>query len=135
MDKALSFIGLMKKAGKLEIGEESVSSAAVKGKARAILSSCDASPRSLRGAKGIAETWDIPHMTLPFTKDELGSVIGRGSPGITAVTDIGFAAKLAEQLAANDPEGFGVAADTLRQTRDSIRSRAESARRTSKRRM
>ena len=100
-NSALPFIGLMKKAGKLEIGEESVRAAVERGRAYAVLSAADASERSVRSAKGLAEAWDIGYIRLPYTKFELGAMINRGSPGMMAITDPGFAKKLSEKLENN----------------------------------
>lgn len=98
MHKALNLLGLAKKAGCLEIGEESVAVAVERGKARLILSSADASEGSKRKAAYLAEECNLIHIILPFTKADVSEAVGRGAPGILAVTDIGFAAGFAEKL-------------------------------------
>lgn len=136
MDKGrtLSFLGLMKKAGRLEIGEESVTDSADRGSAQLILSAADASGRSRRSAAIISESRGVPLIILPFSKDELGAVLGRGSPGMLAVTDIGFAAGLAEIMAAEEPEKYGDIADRLHILQDRIRKPAAASRSIGKRR-
>ena len=99
MDKCLNLLGLAKKAGCLEIGEESVSVCAERTGARAILSASDASEGSKRKAGFLAEEGSIPHIILPYTKADLSEAVGRGAPGILALTDIGFAASFAAKLA------------------------------------
>ena len=101
MEKSLNFLGLIKKAGKLEIGTEGVETAAGAGKARLILSAADASPNSLKQAKRIAGLGKTEHIILPYEKAEIGSIVGRGLPGLLAVTDEGFASALAEKLNAD----------------------------------
>ena len=53
-----------------------------------------------------------------FTKAELGEQLGRSSCAMLAVTDFGFAAALAEKLAARDEERYGPAAQQLRAKAD-----------------
>jgi ribosomal protein L7Ae-like RNA K-turn-binding protein len=115
MDKMIDnrLLGIAKKAGLLEIGEESVSQAAKSRKARLILSAADASESSLRHARGYAELCGCVHAILPSAKDELGALVGRGSPGMLAVTDAGIASKYVSQLAQADPEQYAEAAAKL----------------------
>ena len=102
MDSSLMFLGLIHKAGCLEIGEENVVLAAEDVKARCFLNALDASDGSKRRAGYLAEECRVPQIVLPYTKAELSRVIGRGRPGVMAITDIGFAAKFAEKLAGMD---------------------------------
>ncbi len=53
----------------------------------------------------------LPHP--PLTKQELGSGLGRASCAMLALTDVGFAAAVAEKLAQLDPEAYGPAWETL----------------------
>lgn len=111
MDNKL--LGIAKKAGLLEIGDESVEHAARSRKAKAILSASDASESSTRRAKGYAEKSGAIHLTLPFTKEALAAVIGRGSPGMLAILDAGIAAKYVSMLAQEYPDRYGEAASLL----------------------
>ena len=52
-------------------------------------------------------------LTPPLTKQELGSGLGRASCAMLALTDVGFAAAVAEKLAQLDPEAYGPAWETL----------------------
>ena len=70
---------------------------------------CGGPPTSERGA-----LW----LQMPFTKAELGEQLGRSSCAMLAVTDFGFAAALAEKLAARDEERYGSAAQQLRAKAD-----------------
>ena len=84
MNNALGVLGLAKKAGLLEIGDESVNIASKRGKAKLILSASDASDASKRHAKYYAENSGGEWAQLEFTKSELAEIIGRGAPGISA---------------------------------------------------
>ena len=55
---------------------------------------------------------------IPGAAPELGEQLGRSSCAMLAVTDFGFAAALAEKLAARDEERYGPAAQQLRAKAD-----------------
>ena len=113
MEHILSMIGLAKKAGRVEIGEEPVGAAARAKKARLILVASDAAPSSLRRAQSFAEVGSTILLTIPADKDALGSSLGRTSVAVAAVTDIGFAEAIVKKLAALDAEAYGAAAEQL----------------------
>ena len=113
MEKILSMIGLAHKAGRVEIGEEPVGSAARAKKARIILVAGDAAPSSVRRAMGFANAGSCLCLIVSATKEELGRALGRTSCAMAAVTDIGFADALTKKLAALDPEKFGSAAERM----------------------
>lgn len=101
-DVALSMIGLAKKAGKIEIGEEPVGGAARSHKARLILVAIDASDNTWRRAEHFS-TGKIDCVRVPFTKEQLGAVLGRSSCAIAAITDARLSASIMEKLAAAHP--------------------------------
>jgi ribosomal protein L7Ae-like RNA K-turn-binding protein len=113
LTKALSLLGISKKAGFLAIGEESVSAAARTKKARVIFSASDASEPSKRRARGHAETFGIAYAEFPATKAELANVIGRGAPGMLAVTDAGLAFGVVSRLCEAEPEKYAELAAAL----------------------
>ncbi|SMC73288.1 L7Ae/L30e/S12e/Gadd45 family ribosomal protein [Papillibacter cinnamivorans] len=113
MNKALSWIGLAKKAGTLAAGEEPVGAAARAHTAKLVAVASDAAENTCRRAKHFAEAGGAAFMGVPFTKAELGSVIGRGSCAVFALTDAVFAANLAEKLAGEDPAGYASQAESL----------------------
>ncbi len=121
-----TFLGLAKKAGLLEIGGESVGHAARQGKARVILSAQDASEGSKRRAGIYADRYGLKHLILPSTKQELGAVVGRGSPGMMTILDAGMAAKYVSVLAQADPAQYGEAAAQLEASAERIRKRRKS---------
>ena len=99
-------IGLAKKAGRVEIGEEPVGSAARSKHARVILVASDAAAGSVRRAYAIAQTGACLCLTIPADKDALGRALGRSSCAMAAVTDVGFADAIVKKLAAMDPEHY-----------------------------
>ena len=113
MNKVLGLLGLAKKAGKLEVGEEPTGAAARAKDARLLLIASDAAENSYRRLKHFADAGACLYAKLPCTKDELGSALGRTSCAMVAVTDVGFAEAVAKKLAENDPEQYGMIAEKL----------------------
>lgn len=99
-------IGLAKKAGRVEIGEEPVGSAARSKHARVILVASDAAAGSVRRAYAFAQTGACLCLTIPADKDALGRALGRSSCAMAAVTDVGFADAIVKKLAVMDPEHY-----------------------------
>ena len=114
MERILSMIGLAKKAGLVEIGEEPVGSAARAKHARVILVAGDAAASSVRRAYSFAQAGNCLCLTIDAVKDQLGSALGRTSVAMVAVTDIGFAESIVKKLAALDEARYGAAAEQLR---------------------
>ena len=100
---AITFLGLMERAGKLEIGEGSCGTAVRAGKAKLLLTASDASPSLLTKARRLAGGYRIPLICLPFTKEQLGDALGLGLAGMLASTDTGMAAAFASKLEAQFP--------------------------------
>ena len=113
MEHVLSMIGLAKKAGRLEVGEEPVGAAARAKKARIILVASDAAPSSFRRAQSFAEAGSSILLTIPADKDRLGSCLGRTSVAMVAVTDIGFADAIVKKLVALDEATYAQASGQL----------------------
>ena len=107
MEHILSLIGLAKKAGRVEVGEEPTGAAARAKKARIILLAGDAAPAAVRRAASFAETGNCPLVPLKADKDQLGRCLGKTSVAMAAVTDIGFADAVVKKLAALEPETYG----------------------------
>jgi len=115
MDDLLRTIGLCKKAGRLEVGEEPVGSACRARQCRLLLLAEDAADNTARRASHFAEAGQCLMLTIPYSKDDMGSAVGRTSCAMLAVTDVGFASSLVGKLAAADPERYGAAAEKLAQ--------------------
>lgn len=113
MNSALHLLGIARKAGRLEIGEEPVGAAARARQAKLILVAADAADNSARRAAHFAEGGKAPWAQVPFSKGELGGAVGRASCAMLAVTDAGLASALVSKLAAEDPQRYGALAGEL----------------------
>lgn len=94
----LPFIGLMRKAGALELGADAVAESCALGRARILLMANDASGNTSKWMKTAAEQKEIPLIVLPTGKNELGGAVGVGGCAAVAVCDIGFAVSLCGKL-------------------------------------
>ena len=128
-NNVLSLLGLALRGGRLAVGEEPAALAAKAGQARLLLTSSDAAGNTLRRAEHLAEEGHCLHLTLPFSKAELGGALGRGSAAVAALTDTGLAAAVAERLAQADPERYGEAAARMDLKRRRAKERKEAPRR------
>ena len=128
MEQILSMIGLAKKAGRVEIGEEPVGAAARARKARIILLASDAAPASARRAASFAQTGSCLLLTVPAHKDALGRALGRASVAMAAVTDIGFADAIVRKLAALDGRYASASEQLAVKARRALERRQEQAR-------
>ena len=122
-DPILHLLGLAKKAGRLEAGEEPVGAACRARQAKLLLLAADAAPNSRRRAVHFAEAGDAPWLEAPFDKAELGFILGRSSCAMLALTDAGFSAAIVEKLALRDPDKYGPAAQRLREKADRVLQR------------
>ena len=122
-DPILHLLGLARKAGRLEAGEEPVGAACRARQARLVLLASDAAPNTARRAAHFGQAGEVPWLSLPLTKVELGGQLGRSSCAMLALTDAGFAAAVAGKLAARDPERYGPAATLLREKADKVLQR------------
>ena len=120
MHKALNYLSLARKAGRIELGEEPVGGAARAIKARLILVASDASDHTWRRAKSFAAGTSQQCIKVEFTKDELGQAIGRSSLAIAAFTDPAIA--LAFVKALNDPK-YDEVIEALQDKTNRIRQR------------
>ena len=100
-NKQLRLLGLAKKAGLLAIGSEAVKAAARSGKVKLVVLASDISEGSRRQARYSAEDSNALCVDTPYTKFDLGSITGRGSPGVIAFLDMGLAT---EFMKANDKQ-------------------------------
>lgn len=106
----LSLLGLALRGGRLAVGEEPAALAAKAGQARLLLTASDAAENTLRRTEHLAQEGHCLRLTLPFSKEELGRALGRGSAAIAALTDTGLAAAVTKRLADLDPERYAEAA-------------------------
>ena len=113
MDKILHLIGLAKRAGQLEAGDEPVGAACRARSCRLLLVARDAADNTFRRVRHFADAGACLWLSIPCSKDELGAAVGRTSCAMVAVTGIGFASAISAKLAQVDQERYGPAADKL----------------------
>ncbi|MBQ7437768.1 MAG: ribosomal L7Ae/L30e/S12e/Gadd45 family protein [Oscillospiraceae bacterium] len=94
----LRFLGLMRRAGKLSVGEEGTGQAARAGKAKLILLARDASDNARDRAEGFARRGAVPLVRLRVDKASLASALGVAGGAMAAVCDAGFARALLEKF-------------------------------------
>lgn len=101
---ALGLLGLARKAGKLELGEEPAGAACRSRRAKAVLLARDAADNTVRRAERLAQTAKVPCIRTAFSKAQLGWQLGRAFCAVLAVTDSGLAAGICRKLAEEDPQ-------------------------------
>jgi len=127
MDKALNYLSLARKAGKLEAGEEPVGAAARAQHARLVIVAKDASDHTWRRAKSFVAGTNQACIRLDYSKDALGGAIGRQELAIAALTDPAMALAFCKALP--NPEKYAEAVADLdkRTQRIAQRRREEKA--------
>ena len=125
MDKALNYLALARKGGMAELGEEPVGAITRTGKGYVVLVASDASDHTWRRAKSFVAGTDQQCIRVPYTKDEVGFVIGRTSLAIAAITDVSLALALAKALP--DPEKNKAAIEVLEAKASKLRQRQKEA--------
>ena len=123
MDKALNYLALARKGGRVELGEEPVGAAARAGKAYLMVVAADAGDHTWRRAKSFAAGTEQQCIRVSFTKDELGMAIGRPSLAMAAFTDAALALAFAKTLEKVDPAVL----DSLESKAKRIKSRQQEA--------
>lgn len=121
MDKALNYIALARKAGRIELGEEPVGAAARAQHARLVVVASDASDHTWRRAMHFVAGTEQPCIRVPFDKDLLGQAVGRTNLAIGAFTDPALA--LAFLKALPQKASYGPLLENLDRRTNRIRQR------------
>ena len=98
MDKALNYMALARKAGRIELGEEPVGAVARDHVARLVVVASDAGDHTWRRAKSFVAGTEQLCMKVPFSKDQLGQAVGRTSLALAAFTDPALALAFVKAL-------------------------------------
>ena len=125
MDKVLNYLSLARKGGRAELGEEPVGAAARALHAHLIVVASDASDHTWRRAKSYAAGTDQQCVRMPYTKDEMGFVIGRTSLAIAAITDAQLALALVTAL--GEPEKHKAVIEVLTTKVEKLKKRQAEA--------
>ena len=121
-DPVLRMLGLARRAGKLAYGDELVREACFDHKTRCVFIAGDAGANAATKAAFYADKANVPCVTLPHGKLELGSAIGKAGCAMCAVADIGMAAAAVNKLAEQDP-AYAEVAQQLSEKNAKIQSR------------
>ena len=121
MDKALNYMALARKAGRIELGEDPAGAAARAQHARLIVVASDATDHTWRRAQSFVAGTQQQCIRVDFTKDQLGMAIGRTSLALAAFTDPALA--LAFLKALNQPEKYRDALASLERRTQRVQQR------------
>ena len=121
-DPVLRMLGLARRAGKLAYGDELVREACFEHKTRCVFIAGDAGANAAKKAAFYADKANVPCVTLPHGKFELGSAIGKAGCAMCAVADIGIAAAAVSKLAEQD-SAYAEVSQQLSEKNAKIRSR------------
>ena len=99
----LPSIGLARKAGKLILGFDAVSTACKNGTAALVLLSEDLSPKSRKEIVRIAQQYEIRWFDAPFQMGDIDRLLHKRA-GILAVSDEGFVRMFLKHLPAHEKE-------------------------------
>ena len=126
-NRALNYLALAKKGRLVELGEEPVGAITRAIKSRLVIVASDASDHTWRRAKSFVAGTEQQCIRVPFTKDELGFVVGRQSLAIAAFTDAALALAFVKALPntekfAEVAQALDVKAQKLRQRKDEAKA-------------
>jgi ribosomal protein L7Ae-like RNA K-turn-binding protein len=125
MDKALNYLALARKAGRIELGEEPVGAAARAQKARLVVVAEDATDHTWRRALSFVSGSEQICLRVPYSKDLLGQAVGRSALALAAFTDPAMA--LAFVKALGHPEKYSAALESLDKRTKRIAQRQKEA--------
>lgn len=122
-DKTLGLLGLMRRAGAIQAGEDNSSAAVHGGKGRLLLLASDINENAMRRAEGYVFGHRTLLVPMPYTGAQLASALGMQGCSMAAVTDIGFANALMKNLCALDAEKYAALASEMEQRFDKAERR------------
>lgn len=97
-DNILSFIGLARKAGSLELGAEKVYEMSSIGRCKLVLLASDVSANTEKAVHNTCGHKGIPVIKTGYTKEEIGPAVGYSQCAVLTVIDTGFAQSLAQKM-------------------------------------
>lgn len=127
MDRAINYLGIARKAGFLEVGEENTGAAVRGGKAKLLLLASDASDNARSRAKGFVAGRRALIVELPYTKLDIAEHTGKNGCSMAALCDIGLADSLMQALAERDPERYAEQSAEVHRRNDKAKQRKSEA--------
>lgn len=113
MSRGQNYLGIARKAGAIELGEEKTGTAVRAGKAKLVILASDASPNAVKRAEGFSFGRSVLLLTVPLTKEEISGATGKNGCSMAAFTDLGLAANFASALAQEQGGDYSAAAAEL----------------------
>ena len=104
----LGLLGLARRAGMIEAGDEAVRAAISQKRARVVLIASDASERTRDTFVFIAETAGVAYIMVEETREQLGNALGKRPCASVAVCDIGMSAAIVNKLATGNVQAQAV---------------------------
>lgn len=114
MSKALNYLGIARKSGAIETGEDNSSGLVKAGKAKVLVVASDTSDGAKRRAEGYVFETNALLVEVPFTKDEIAGITGKSGCSMAAITDLGLAVAFVKALADEFGESYSGAYETLK---------------------
>ncbi len=99
-DKAIGLLGLARKAGKLQTGEETVGSLLLQKRARLTVLASDAGTAVSRKMRALADGTRQRVLEIPYDKLTLGAALGKQSVSVAAFADVSMALAFVNALPA-----------------------------------
>lgn len=97
VDKALGYLALAAKAGKLRVGELDISKSVQRKKGSLLVLAQDAGASTTLRAQKLTEILPVPLLRTVYTKSEIAAAIGRSNPvALVLVRDDGLARAFSE---------------------------------------
>ena len=112
-EKALNYLGLMRKANAAHIGETDTGAAVRGNAAKLVVLASDASDNARSRARGFVYGRNVPLIVAPFTKEEISAHVGKNGCSMLAICDAGFADAFMKCLAALDEEKYSECAEKI----------------------
>ena len=97
-DRALGLLGIARKAGKLQTGEETVSVMLAEKHARLTVLASDAGEAVTRKIRSLAEGSRQKVVKIPYDKLSLGAALGRPGVSVAAFADVSLALAFVKTL-------------------------------------
>ena len=119
MDKAANYLGIMRRASAVTIGETDAGAAVKSGRAYVLCLAADASGNAQKRAETFVYSRNTPLICLPYEKTELQQAFSKPGCSMFAITDLGLASAFVGALAMQDPAQYDAVSQALAQRRQS----------------
>lgn len=100
--KALSMLGMARRANRISLGHDAALEALKKGSASLIITSSDASGRLCEEFENACVEKDVAYIQSKHTMNEIGAAAGAKTTAVLSVNDCGFAKRLNELIREDD---------------------------------